>query len=273
MGALKDWYTGVRDELIWIDYADYATEIIGGGAPWENATAIASLLGQAQGLLSSDVISIDAGRILLGTEMSSADDPLTNLLEKIGDPARIALLSETVDALAHGVGADLVLQLPGLKKALSLCGADDDAAGDFGNLDDAGAAYTDVIRGLADKPLAGLLFGLDEACSADEQDAFGPVTSAAVHYDWLVSSELGVKGSDAGEAIENPIGHIVLLPEASKALSIADESIKIGGGLSVDFWQGGAAPGSFNLLYGRIPGGAVPETVLAQRNSINTATQ
>ena len=215
------------------------------------------------------MISVDAGCILLAVDVANgpANDkhPLASLVGKLTNPAVLALLSETIDALAHSANADLVLQLPGLKKALRACGANDEATADFGNLDDLGSAYTDVIREFAVKPLAGVLFTLDEVCSEDELDAFGPVTAAAGHCDWLVSAEFRHEGK---AAIDNLVGQIILLPEESNPPSVADGLIKIGGGLSAKFWSGSTAAGTFNLLYGRIPGAAVPETVLAQRHSL-----
>ena len=261
MNALQDWFNGERANLVWIDYTDYATRIIGGGKAWDNAQAIAGVLLQGQGLLNSDVITIDAGKILF-ENCTSEDEALTKLQSTLSDDSRLRMLADTIDAVAHASQAALALRLPGLHDALRRCGADEEYSLDFGNLDDAGAAYTDVIRHVAEKPLAGIVFSFDGPCSDDEIEALEPVCAAAEHYDWLVAAEY----LNASEPPPNPIGALSLLAEATQSLT--EDGNKIGGGLSTAFWQAQATPTELNLCYGRIPADAVPETVLTQRGTI-----
>lgn len=263
MGALQNWIDGSQDKLVWIDYTEYATKILGRDQPWISGPEVAGVLNQGQALLKSEVIPIDAGRILLTGDTAKEEDSLASLLTDLQNPARIQLLEETLDALSHGAQADLVLQLPGLKKSLLKYGADEDSASDFGNLDDLGAAFTDILRRLAEKPLDGLLLVFDEPCSEDEFDALGPVTAAAAHYGWLVASELSTN-TDA-VTIEHPVGELILMPQVIEPV---DGIQRLGGGLSDEFWSGEKGTGEFALHYGRIPKDGVPEIVLAQRQSI-----
>lgn len=258
-GALRQWLDGTRDALLWLEYTAYARRVFGGGDDfWSNPQAIASTLGQAQGLLKSDVVGVDGGGLFAPAQ--SADDPLAAVAEALG-PERLANAREALQALAYQVSgeADLVLALPSPAALLRLAGADDEAARDFGNLDDTGAALCDVLRGLSETALDGVVIVCEDTAGfdADESDALGPVLAVLDHHGWCAGTchTLATEAPDA-------LGDFTLLPAAPVA-TIAAAGARFGGGLDAAFWAGGEAP-ALGLRYGAIPADAVPETVLTQ---------
>ena len=266
MSAIGDWLDGRRDRLRWIEATAYANRLFGSGeSRGHDPNAIAAILGQAQQLLDSDVVTVDAGAILLADVGAADGEPVERLAAALGDDTRTTCLEQAIDALAHAVDRDLVLCLPGPADAIRIAGGDDEAAADFGNLDDTGVAFTDVLRAVSEKPLAAVVFRFTAPPDDDERDGLGPALSVADHYGWPVVSVAATP--DAADPDAYP-GSAVLYPDCLPPSDTASK--RTGGGLTAAFWTSDAAAApECACRYGAIPSDAVPETVLAQRRKLD----
>ena len=262
-GNLRAWIDGTRERLRWIDFTAYAHRVFAAGTDrWlVDPNVFTGGIGQAQGVVGTEVLSIDVLAPYLGTLEPDTDAPAAAVAAMFGQAAPSAFIGEVIDALAHSLGArvDLVLKIPGPADLLRAAGLDGEAG--FDDLDDTAIALANVLRGFSARPVSGILITASQDLSADEAEALESVVSAAKHYDWRVCVSFDGTSGPAGEG--PPIGaDIALYPDCSfAALEGADAA---GGGLNHAFWSGAVAvPDEPRLLaHGIIPPDAQPETVV-----------
>jgi hypothetical protein len=270
--AIANWKSGSLDRLRWIDFERYARRVFAGSAEdwYSNPTRFAGTLGQALRVVRSDVIAIDVlAPFLAGwkadRQPGDASASPSALIDHLTQHSpSLAFVSEVLDALAHAVGtrADLAIMLRSPRDLLLGVGATDEVASDFGALDDVGNALVGLVRGLSGKSLACLqLSSLAPAgLSADEQDAYGPILQAAQYYGWTTCISFDAHVDEALPAFESDIA---LFPELDAATLAGRNDRRCGGGLTSRFWLGssGLSTAGLQLLHGRIPEDAYPETV------------
>lgn len=267
MSALRDWLSGARASLRWVEYDDYAGRVFAGApADWlGQAVRFANTLGQARKIVPTDVLTIDltAPCLALAPEAGSAAERANGALAQA---AGRAFGAEVLDALAHKFAADtdLVLKIASPRDLLGACGNEDEPS--FDELDDLAGALAGLLRALADKPVAALLVTRsgDAPWSPDEADACEPLFSAAHHYGWL--SVLCVEASLLPPATAFAGVDLLLCAEADRALLEAGGAPRIGGGLAAGWWRAASPPSlpAGALLYGVIPADAEPEHIVAR---------
>lgn len=275
-----------RSTLTWLDADRYAWSVFAGApAHWyDDPARLARAVAQAQEVLRSDVIGVrllgpfTGGPIVAGGSIpqgASAGavvpaDPAEVIAQVCGALAgehQRAVLSETVDALSHHVGAkaDLVLMCESPRQLLMSAGAGNP---DFDALDVVAAALVDVIRHIADRPLRGLVLSCDAADGPghDEVDAWSSLLAAARHYGWVTAVRLDTMADPAQLPVALP-GDLVLLPAVLPGDVPAGR--RYGGGMPAVAWTDSAdaarmcqAAARRKFRFGEIPCDAAPETVL-----------
>ncbi len=267
---LRDYLQGARGRVLWLEFDAYAHRVFANSASdWlTQATRYANTVIQARKAIKTEVLTIDIAAAGLAAA-NSLDDPLTRGKNVLTDPAALRYTTECIDAVLHKLGdeVDLVLRVPTPRDLLLACGAD--GSPDFDALDDISTAITTALRGFSDKTIAGLLLTrtANEPLSADEIDAYAPLSNAAHHYGWVTCMAV------SPALLENPAAAIDgidlrLCGELSLARvrELRGAGRGIGGGLPAAVWAAvGAlpAPEVGDLLFGTIPPEANPETVLA----------
>lgn len=267
MNVLNDWIHARRQTLTWLDCDRYMWSVFA-GAPerwYEEPAVLVATAAQALPLLGSDVHAISVlgsfSRLLVPGQ--TPDEACSVLAEP--EPRRV--LAETVDALLHKLGDRIavVLDCPSPRKLL---GAAPDLS--FDDLDDAAAALVDVIRSVADRPIAGFQITCDttDGPDVDELDAWSSMLAAAEHYGW--ASVLRLDGvTKVTPQIDGLPAKLLLFPRVPAAQLEDDQ--RHGGGLTPAVWadsddaaalMDGAAERRFR--FGEIPFDASPETVLAR---------
>lgn len=271
---LRSLATGAAGRLLWIEFDAYAHRVFAGGRPgWHgDASGYAATLLQANAIVRTDVLSIPAAAAALAAlpprNGGSAADAVRDALAA---PAAAAFAAGAVDALAHRLGGrtDLVLTLPPPRALLLACGAGAAEAGDFDALDDVAMAAAGLLRALSDKPVAGLALSFAAPPEEDEIAACDTLVGTARHYGWSVAV-LAAYAQDAAEAaVLAPLGpDLTLLPEVPAASLTAPG---LGGGLTRQFWEAGAAVDGPRLLHGTIPDGLAAEEVVRRIDGLRAA--
>jgi len=265
-GILKSWLAGTRAGALWIEYDDYAGRVFAGApADWlEQAVRYANTLGQARKIVRTDVLTIDLTAPCLARAPMDGS-AFERARQALSDASARAFGAEVLDALAHKFAGDtdLVLKIASPGDLLKRCGGGEPS---FDELDELASALADMLRALAERPVAALLLARagDEAWTADEADACDPLFNAAHHYGW--STALSVDAALLDGAFTGV--DLLLCAEAPASRldpggSSDERRPRVGGGLSAAYWRGDAAPGppAGALAYGIIPVDAAPELI------------
>ncbi|HVE24562.1 MAG TPA: hypothetical protein VNC22_04130 [Sporichthya sp.] len=265
MNALKDWLETRRTRLTWLDCDRYVWSVFA-GAPerwYSDPGTMIGAIAQAHKLLRSDVLTVDL-QGAFSRHLSSAGTAAEIVDALEGEEPRRDL-SSAVDALAHQFAGsvDLVLDCPSPRR-LFPPGAD----ADLDDLDDVASALLDVVRSLADRPLAGLQITCDTAPGPDEDeaDSWSSLLSAARHYGWVTVIRLNAL-TDPEQLDPGWPGDLVLLPRLD-AEAVPDD-VRHGAGLPPEAWADSPdavrtvdAAAKRGFRFGEIPGDASPEIVL-----------
>lgn len=267
-GNLREWLDGDRERLVWLEFDDYAHRVFANASPdWLNvANVFASGVGQAFGVVPSEVLSIDILPPYRAASEEFGGGASEIIQAMLGSAVAQQFVGEVVDAFAHRFGdnVDLVLKIPSPGQLLRDVGLASSPS--FDELDDVGVALSNVLREFSEKPIAGVLIATTQPITEEEAEALESIVGAARHYDWQVSVSFdGLATLPLGLA---EIGFdLLLLPEASSADITADfsSSIPLGGALGNTYWQPGVPPepaARRALLYGTIPADSEPEVIV-----------
>ncbi|WP_281690616.1 hypothetical protein [Pseudonocardia thermophila] len=265
MSRLADWVQGVRDTLTWLDADRYVRAVFAGGTErwYDDPATLASATVQAQSVLRSDVLPVKVLGPFAGL-LAGAGDDAAAVCAALGAAEPRAVLTDTLDALAHQLGAevDLVLDCPSPRRLVG--GAD---VG-FDALDDIASALLEVIRAVADRPVRALVFSCDTASGPDDEetDSWSSALAAASHYGWLRAVRLDAV--TAAEQVNADVSaDLLLFPNAAPDALPDDRTL--GGGLVPAAWADSTeadllteAAAERGFRFGEIPQEAAPETVL-----------
>ncbi len=255
---------------LWIDGTDYCARLFGADAPWLDVTAGVAWLRKAQDLLRSDVLELDAMRIVdaacaarpeLRTAMAARSRGGYALKTLLADDSLRALLVEWVVALRSALpNAPLCLRLPSPRAAIGHAwqlahGAPPEDAADEDMIDAAALHVADFLRGFSSAGLDALL--LDEGSgpmpAADTLALYQSVLNVAAGYQWAV----GLACPQGTGAADLPAGF---------AFAVADAPLTVPTVLRLpaSVWDGGDAGPAAPLRHVRIPEPTQPEQVLRQ---------
>lgn len=272
MAAFKEQLSSGR-RLLWLDYVDYAAQLLSGGrAPWLDSAALVAWYRKAQGLLKSDVVAVPLGRIAAAWVQAHPDlaaalrekkrvlHPLKTLLADAGLRTQLA---ETLAGLRASLpGSVLALGLPSPRQwtaeVYRLAHGSDAEVGDD-ETDSAALYLADFLRAFGDSGVDALLIeetAATEPRSAEQFELYRPVANVAAHYRWALGLLQPQNAWDAAE----PALDFVLAPQASGGRVT-------GLLLPPAFWSGAAAPAAA-FHYTRIPEQAQPEAVLERLASL-----
>lgn len=263
---LKDWLRGARSTARWIEYDEYAARVFA-GAPadwWAEPVRYADALGQARKIVRTEVLTIDLTAPCLA-HAPPTGSPLDRIRAGLADPQARAFGLCALDALVHKFSgdSDLALKVAAPRDLLKRCGADDEPS--FDDLDDVSSALADLVRALADRPVAALFVARagGEPWTADETDAYGPLFGTAHHYGWLAALGVDAAILDGGGFEEVDLVLCAAAPGARLAASVAP---RVGGGLTEAYWRSDTDPmlPAGALAYGVIPADAEPERIVAR---------
>ncbi len=277
-GVLKDWRSGGRDRLLWVEYDEYARRVFAGSPPhwWRDAVGYSGTLAQAHRVVPSDVITVDALSPCLvawrdDPSAFAGQSPAERAQALLAGAAARAFVAEALDALAHRFAgrADLVLRLLAPADLLRACGAPAGEDPGFDAMDDTAVALANHLRAFADRPVAGLLLesAAPVALSPDEREACDPLLGAAGHYGWTTALALPACTAAAdgtGEGFD-----LALLPEVGAGDLGQDR--RRGGALPASTWRerdAVPAPLPRGLRYGRIDPDAEPELVVERMRGL-----
>lgn len=249
---------GTAPKLI-IDAASYAQRVLlqNRDVPWDDATAYANHLGQAQALLRPLVALIPLDRMFeREIEGNAGLREAMSARSRTGFAAKTLLADEgvrkrAVDIVATAVKTQREPVVVHLPSPLALLVRTTVAAHPGADLtldlaDDAentAIYYADWLRIFADHGIAGIVF--DERSGTTPSEAYQPILGAAEHYRWPV----GLRSTTEVR---------FLSPEAS--VPVLDPSV-LGEAQATDLPAGG-------VLLAEIPEDAVPEQVLARLESL-----
>lgn len=269
---LRAFIDGRRERLRWIDFTAYAHRVFAAGSDrWlVDPRVFTGALVQAQGVVGTEVLSIDVLAPYLAVLVPDAQSPGDAVQTMFGQAAPAAFVDEVLDALVHSLGGkvDLVLKIPSPADVLRAAGLVGEAT--FDDLDDTAIALANVLRAHAGRPLGGILISAHAELTADETEALESIVSAAKHYNWCVAISFDNTAEPAAD--EAPIGADVVLYPGCDFAALAGAG-NVGGGLGPAFWAGELAPPDAPrvLAYGIIPSDAQPETVVQRAASLQQA--
>lgn len=264
---VKRWLGEGGRALRWIEFEAYAQRVFANATPdwYRDASKYAAGIMQAQGVVGSECLSID----LLAPFMARHPQARTaaEVVDALGDAEGFAFIEQGLGALLHRFEQRMDVFLKLVLPFDLLCDGDAGAVVDFNDLDDVATAMTALVRRLADRPLAGIVLEKRHgtAFSDDEIDAYEPLLSAARHYGWRTALAMPA-ARDAVPDTRTLDLDLLLLPQmpASALAQAGGGGVRLGGGLTDDFWTGSAEPGMGAVLhYGTIPADATPESVIA----------
>jgi len=259
---LKTWLAQRDSTLRWIEFEAYACRVFANDpADWyRDPVRYAATLIQAQGVVGTHCLSIDITAPFMAAHGGDAGD----LPGLFASAAPLEFVSEALNALVHRFESrlDLVLKLTA---PWDLLGGGDDAS--FDAMDDLGTALAACMRRFSDRPIAALLIETARAqeLSADEIDAYEPLISAARHYGWTTALALPADREGAIASVSLDLDVLLWPQRTLQDIPVAGAKPQVGGGLTDGVWAGSVAVpvGGAALLYGAIPAGATPETVVS----------
>ena len=176
------------EEVLHLDWIDYAERLIGGGAiEWGSPAAVAGLINKAQALLPSDLIILPVGRMLVAcaspVELAAKPrgaEPLRSLLGNVLTRGRIVETIQMIPAPALALGLPAPAELAVLaarKVGLAAPGIDEDL------VDDASVYVAEFLRIFAGERIAGIV--LTEGAEGSVFRAlYAPIRKVAASYGW-----------------------------------------------------------------------------------------
>jgi hypothetical protein len=270
MAAFMNRVTEAGGKTLWLDYVDYAGDLLAGGAiPWLETSRCAAWQRKAQGLLASDVLAMPVARVCsawldahapLRAAMGAKKRAVFPLKTLLGDEALRSHLVEWVRAVRGSVpGPVLALACPSPRAWVAAAYAQAlDAECEVGEdeADSAAPYIADFLRIFGESGIDALLLSettTSEPATPTEIACYQSVLNVASHYRWDVG--LGVPGLryTGGAAGLDFVIAPAALPGAVTGLEIP-----------AAFWAGAAPPaaqpGSFR--HATVPPHADPEHVL-----------
>jgi len=266
-----------RQVPLWVDAWAYGTRVLrkGKAAPWEDLGELVAFHRQLQGLVRSDIVTINAADFYRHW-LDSHPALLTAMAEKrrlgyalrtlLADDAARKQMREVVGALYDCYPEQPVaLALPSprawMATAHGRAHALDDIPVSWDDAESAAMYMADFLRNFSDCGLSGLLLvdapADGPACDAD-LERYRPVINVVEHYRW----QLALLGTASGfcPATENT------------AIYTIDELSTKPAGATLDqrFWSTGELPGETRPLfwYAEVPEDAVPELVLERLETL-----
>jgi hypothetical protein len=257
-------------KTLWLDYVDYAGDLLAGGAiPWLETSHCAAWQRKAQGLLASDVLAMPVARVCsawldahgpLRAAMGAKKRAVFPLKTLLGDEALRAHLVDWLRAVRGSVpGPVLALECPSPRAWVAAAYTQAlDAACEVGEdeADSAALYIADFLRIFGESGVDALLLaetGASEPATAAEIACYQSVLNVASHYRWDVGLYVPGLRYTGGEAGLDFVIAPQALPGAVTGLEIP-----------AAFWDGAAEPaaqpGSFR--HAIIPRHADPERVL-----------
>lgn len=265
MNVLREWVSGQRDSLTWLDSDRYSWAVFAGKPErwYDDPAGLVAATSQANRLVCSDIHGVK----LVGPfsrHLSSASDA-ASVCDALQELEPRALLSDTLDAQFHQLGTrlDLVVECPSPRLLQP-----DGITFDFDDLDDVAAALLQVTRTIADQPVRGLqiICGTPGGPDEDEVESWSVLVAAARHYGWVTAVRLdGV--ADFDQVDPSIDCDLVLLPQLDPG-GVPDDR-RYGGGLPSSAWADSprahdavADAARRQFRFGEIPSEASPEVVL-----------
>lgn len=257
-GALARWLAHGGGRLHWIEFDAYAHHVFARAADdwWSNPARHAAALQQAQGIVGSDILTVDVSAPFISVAPGTTCSAVAAALAA---SAPRGFLASVLDALLHHYGArlDIVLKVQAARDLF-------DPGADFDALDNVVAAQTELLRHLSQRAVSGILLARASAdeLDDDEIDAYQPLFGAARHYGWATAMSFHGRLRSVPGPFELDLALWPDLPFAE--LPPAGDKPRSGGGLNAGFWRAAPAPVAVpdtGLLYGVIPRDAVPEAV------------
>lgn len=254
--------TSGRERAVLIDCHDYAQSVFlqGRAVPWQEPMAYSNFLGQAQGVLKSDLALLSLDRYYtqrlesngdLRQAMGAKSRTGYALRTLLRDPATTERVIEFATIFVKTQRAPVVLQIPSpmqwLARTHQFSGATDELTAD--DAENASMYIADWLRGFASLPLAGVL--LDDRAMAGGPEAavvplavYSPVANVTDHYRWT----LGLRRTESVELKGGEVSGAVIQPA---------------------FWlEAGQGLPSGEFLLAEIPPTAVPEVVLTRISTL-----
>jgi len=273
MAKLQD--LAARSRLLWLDYTDYATNLLANGqAPWLDTAACVAWVRKAQSLLRSDVVMLPMGEVAaawldahpaaleaMAAKKRRVAAPLRALLADEG--LRIRLVDLALALRAAFAQTPLVLACPSPRRwvawASARCTAGEAVEIDDDAVDAAASYMADFLRVFSQCGVDAVL--LEESAETEPTSAaavklYQPLFNLAAHYRW----DIGLRLPQATQYTQPTDGPgFVITPRvlAAPMLGLA---------LPPPCWDTAPAPecphGGFR--FATVPAAAQPETVLAR---------
>lgn len=271
---------GSKRPAMWIDGWRYGEYLLcdPGGAPWDDLSAWVTHFRQLQGLLDSDILTVDIGAYhdhLLATNpgllqhMGSKKRRTFPLRTLLGDVESKNQVLEMVNAVCSSYTEQpVVLRIPSPKSwtALAYSSAHSTDAVDVG-WDDAESSsmfVADYLRTFGETQICGILIVDDTGtgpANNDELKRYQPVLNVAAHYRWSVVLD------GCGEEFR-------VDSEQGVAYTLCDTSVAgTGRRLPAESWQPDAELprlGSGEFWYATVPQDTVPERTLEVLNVLRS---
>lgn len=264
--------------ILWLDYVDYAADLLAAGAPpWLHVADCIAWLRKAQGLLHSDVVTLPVNELTrawisahanLRQSMAARRKVGYPLKALLGDAALREYLIELLSGLRASFGGTILALTCPVPEAW-IAEAYEDAFGDGASTEidddavDAAAVHiADFLRIFGQSGLDVLLLtGMTGAVTRIESrlELYQPIFNVCGHYRW-----------DAGLIAADGTGD-AMPPDMTFAVTRA--STPGGRGLVLvpeSFWTEGSVQKNAlgERLYARIPAHGTPETVLQRLSSL-----
>jgi hypothetical protein len=271
-GLVKAWLAGESQRLLWLAFEEYARKVFASNHPaWHTEPMrYAAGIADANKVLGSQVVSFDFGAVFAThAGLAANNEGMERVSALLDDAALKAFSADAIAALAHQLSSrvDVVLQIPSPSALLLMLG-EAPANIDFDLLDDTATALTDLLRGFASLPIAGLVLVLTDngVDPDDEAEACEVLQGLAAHYDWLFA--LRLESVSLAERLDKLTPDIRLIPSLDLS-RLDDHGEPTGGGLNSDFWSGSDLPPMARAcLYGDVPANLDPKLIVERVNSL-----
>lgn len=261
---------------LWIDGTDYCARLFGAEPPWLDVTAGVAWVRKAQDLLRSDVLELDAGRVVeaacaaradLRSAMAAKSRGGFALKTLLADEPLRALLVEWAHALRSALpNLPLCLRLPSPQAAIGHAwqlahGSPAEDAPDEDLVDSAALYLADFLRGFSTTGIDALL--LDEGAGpmpgADMLALYQSVFNVAAGYQWTTG--IACPPAVVPEGLPSGVG-----------FAVADVALAMPTVLRVPdaFWAGGNAGAPAPMRRVRIAQDAQPEHVLQRLGQLRS---
>lgn len=217
MGLFINLESATNERPLWLDSTAYTARLLEGGqTPWLEIARFLSWQRKAQGLLRSDVVTLQAEPVVdallaMHLELRSAMAAKSRALFPLKTLLAAAQVREQLSEMLGGLracfpGIPLALVVPSPRRWIALSysqafGADADVEAGADEFDSASVYVADFLRCFSESGLDILL--LDEAAdtepaSPEEIEWYRPVLNVATHYRWELGLRLPLAAVDPG---------------------------------------------------------------------------